>query len=118
MGAAALQQRLVAEGGQAAYTAEMAERGAMGGTQSVLTRGAKPATPNFKDWLKTEAGEAVATQPGAKIMNTTYCPEPYAAYTVAQAYNQHYDLTKRGRERSRRGLVECVLGPSPKLAVH
>ena len=31
---------------------------------------------NFKGWLKTKAGEAVATQPGAQRMTTTYCPEP------------------------------------------
>ena len=84
-------------GAAALEHAQYQQWGALGGTQSVLAQGKQPATPNFKAWLETEAGEAVATQPGAKRMHTTYCPEPYAEYTVAQAYNQHYELTKRGR---------------------
>ena len=73
---AALRQRLMAEGGQAGLHVHRQEIGAMGGQESILVRGCKPATPDFKDWLKTEAGRRVATQPGARRMNTTYCPAP------------------------------------------
>ena len=94
MGAAALQQRLRAEGGQAGYSAHMQEIGATGGRPSEWTT-------EEDDWLMSGAGQAHMKKQKNARSNPQQCDPPLDRFTVKEAYRHAEYL--RSKEKKERG---------------
>ena len=87
-GGAALQQRLVAELGEAGAHAQMQEWGAR----------ASPWTREEDDYLMSPAGQAYMEKQKNAHDNTQKCDPPLGRHTIQQAYQHRYYLNKKAKK--------------------
>ena len=103
MGAAALQQRLEAEGGQAGANAHRQEIGAMGGRPS-------PWTTEEDDWLMGKEGQAYMKKQKDAQRNPHWCAPPLDRHTIKEAYEHAKYLRRKERGQvTSRGLGQVAI---------